>query len=107
MNDEPSAVTTALLGGPEDSDPTRPDRYDPYRLYSLADRLPPARAFSRIYRRCRELIDHIFVSRPLLLAGLAADSLVDDMVGIDEDLDNRRHAVVPDHAMVLARVIWP
>jgi hypothetical protein len=64
MNDEPSAVTTALLG-------------------------------------------QIFVSRPLLLAGLAADSLVDDIVGIDEDLDNRRDAVVPDHAMVLARVIWP
>jgi endonuclease/exonuclease/phosphatase family metal-dependent hydrolase len=107
MNDEPSAVTTTLLGGPADSDPHQPDRYDPYRLYSLADRLPPARAFSRIFRDRRELIDHVFVSRALLLAGLTADSFVDDIVGIDEDLDGRRDAVVPDHAMVFARINWP
>jgi endonuclease/exonuclease/phosphatase family metal-dependent hydrolase len=107
MNDEPSAVTTTLLGGPADSDPSRPDRYDPYRLYSLADRLPPARAFSRIFRQRRELIDHVFVSRPLLLAGLTADSFVDDIVTIDEDLDSRRDAVVPDHAMVFTRIGWP
>jgi endonuclease/exonuclease/phosphatase family metal-dependent hydrolase len=107
MNDEPSAVTTTLLGGPTDSDPNRPDRYDPYRLYSVADRLSPARAFSRIFRQRRELIDHVFVSRPPLLAGLTADSFVDDIVGIDEDLDSRRDAVVPDHAMVFARINWP
>jgi endonuclease/exonuclease/phosphatase family metal-dependent hydrolase len=107
MNDEPQAVTTTLLGGPSDSDPTRPDRYDPYRLYSVADRLPPARAYSRIYRQRRELIDHVFVSRTLLLAGLTADSLVDDIVGIDEDVESRRDAVVPDHAMVFARINWP
>lgn len=107
MNDEPRAVTTALLAGPADSDPNRPDQYDPYRLYSLADRLPPARAFSRIFRGRRELIDHVFVSRPLLLAGLTADAFIDDIVGIDEDLDGRRDAVVPDHAMVFAQIDWP
>ena len=107
MKDEPNAVTTALLAGPEDSDPNRPDRYDPYSLDSLADRLPPARAFSRIYHRRRERVDHVFVSRPLLLAGLTADSFVDDIVGIDEDLDSRRDAVVPDHAMVFTRINWP
>jgi endonuclease/exonuclease/phosphatase family metal-dependent hydrolase len=107
MNDEPRAVTTTLLGGPADSDPTRPDQYDPYRLYALADRLPPARAFSRIFRDRRELIDHVFVSRTLLLAGLTVDSFVDDIVGIDEDLDSRGNAVVPDHAMVFARISWP
>jgi len=107
MNDEPRAVTTALLGGPDDSDPNRPDRYDPYRLYTLADRLPPARAFSRIFRERRELIDHMFVSRPLLLAGLTADAFIDDIVGIDEDVDSRRDVVVPDHAIVFARVNWP
>ena len=107
MNDEPSAVTTTLLSGPADSDPHQPDRYDPYRLYSLADRLPPARAFSRIFRDRRELIDHVFALRALLLAGLTAESFVDDIVGIDEDLDGRRDAVVPDHAMVFARINWP
>ena len=107
MNDEPQAVTTVLLSGPADSDPNRPDRYDPYRLYNLADRLPPARAFSRIYRERRELIDHVLVSRQLLLAGVTADAFVDDIVGIDEDLDSRRDAVVPDHAMVFARFSWP
>ena len=107
MNDEPLAVTTTLLAGPADADPNQPDRFDPYRLYSLADRLPPARAFSRIFRNRRELIDHVFVSRALLLAGLTADSFVDDILGIDEDLDGRRDAVVPDHAMVFARINWP
>jgi endonuclease/exonuclease/phosphatase family metal-dependent hydrolase len=107
MNDEPRAVTTSLLAGPEDSDPLRPDKYDPYRLYSLADRLPPARAFSRIFRQRRELIDHVFVSRELLLAGVTADSFVDDIVGIDEDRESRRDSAVPDHAMVLARISWP
>lgn len=107
MNDEPQAVTTVLLTGPADSDPNRPDRYDPYRLYNLADRLPPARAFSRIYRERRELIDHVMVSRELLLAGVTADAFVDDIVGIDEDLDSRRDAVVPDHAIVFARISWP
>jgi endonuclease/exonuclease/phosphatase family metal-dependent hydrolase len=107
MNDEAQAVTTVLMSGPADGDPNRPDRYDPYRLYNLADRLPPARAFSRIYRERRELIDHVLVSRQLLLAGVTVDAFVDDIVGIDEDLDGRRDAVVPDHAMVFARISWP
>ncbi|MGH8774504.1 MAG: endonuclease/exonuclease/phosphatase family protein [Jiangellaceae bacterium] len=107
MNDEPGAVTTSLLSGPEDGNPNRPDLGDPYRLYNLADRLPADRSFSRIYRNRRELIDHILISRPLLLAGAAADSLVDDLIGIDENVDSRRDAVVPDHAMLYARVNWP
>ncbi|HEY9375691.1 MAG TPA: endonuclease/exonuclease/phosphatase family protein [Jiangellaceae bacterium] len=107
LNDEPHAVTTTLLAGPADADPNQPDRFDPYRLYNLADRLPPARAFSRIYRQRRELIDHVLISRKLLLAGVTADAFVDDIVGIDEDIDSRRDAVVPDHAMVFARISWP
>jgi endonuclease/exonuclease/phosphatase family metal-dependent hydrolase len=43
----------------------------------------------------------------MLLAGMAADAFVDDIVGIDDDLDSRRDAVVPDHAMVFARISWP
>lgn len=107
LNDGPGAVTTALLAGPEDADPNRPDLGDPYRLYNLADRLPPERSFSRIYRNRRDLIDHILVSRPLLLAGVTADALVDDLIGIDENVVSRRDSVVPDHAMVFARLNWP
>jgi endonuclease/exonuclease/phosphatase family metal-dependent hydrolase len=107
FNDEPRAVTTALLAGPEDTNLHRPDLGDPYRLYNLADRLPPERAFSRIYQDRRELIDHVFVSRPLLLAGVTADALVDDLIGITEDVESRRDAVVPDHALVYARINWP
>jgi endonuclease/exonuclease/phosphatase family metal-dependent hydrolase len=107
FNDEPQAVTTALLAGPEDTNLNRPDLGDPYRLYNLADRLPTARAFSRIYQDRRELIDHVFVSRPLLLAGVTADALVDDLIGITEDVASRRDAVVPDHALVYARINWP
>jgi hypothetical protein len=83
---------------PEDGNPNRPDLGDPYRLYNVADRIPTERAFSRIYRNRRELIDHIMISRPLLLAGVTADAFVDDLVGITEDVDSRRDAVRPDHA---------
>jgi endonuclease/exonuclease/phosphatase family metal-dependent hydrolase len=107
FNDEPRAVTTALLAGPDDTNLNRPDLGDPYRLYNLADLLPPERAFSRIYQDRRELIDHVFVSRPLLLAGVTADALVDDLIGITEDVESRRDAVIPDHALVYARINWP
>ena len=107
LNDEPTAVTTSLLSGPEDGSPNRPDLGDPYRLYNLADRIPTERAFSRIFRNRRELIDHIMISRPLLLAGVTADSFVDDLIGITEDIDSRRDAVRPDHAPLWARINWP
>jgi endonuclease/exonuclease/phosphatase family metal-dependent hydrolase len=107
LNDEPTAVTTTLLSGPEDGNPNRPDLGDPYRLYNVADRIPAERAFSRIYRDRRELIDHIMISRPLLLAGVTADAFVDDLVGITEDVDSRRDAVRPDHAPLWARINWP
>ncbi|HEX6577991.1 MAG TPA: endonuclease/exonuclease/phosphatase family protein [Jiangellaceae bacterium] len=107
LNDEPTAVTTALLCGPEDGNPNRPDLGDPYRLYNLADRIAAERAFSRIYRDRRELIDHIMISRPLLLAGVTADAFVDDLVGITEDVDSRRDAIRPDHAPLWGRINWP
>jgi endonuclease/exonuclease/phosphatase family metal-dependent hydrolase len=106
MNDEALAVTTAMLAGPEDGDPRRPDKGDPVRLYNLADRIPADRRFSRIYRGRRELIDHVLVSRPLLLAGVHADALVDDIPGITESIQERADAVVPDHACVVAQLSW-
>ena len=107
MNDEPQAVTTMLLAARPTPTPIGRTGTTRTACYNVADQLPPARAFSRIYRERRELIDHVFVSRELLLAGVAADAFVDDIVGIDDDLDSRRDAVVPDHAMVFAQISWP
>ena len=106
MNDAPEAVTTSILTGPQDGDPERPDKGDPVRLYNLADRIPAKRRYSRVYRGRGELIDHILVSRPLLLAGVRADALVDDLVGITESLAVREKIVIPDHACVVAQMEW-
>ncbi|MEW2330615.1 endonuclease/exonuclease/phosphatase family protein [Micromonospora chersina] len=62
LNDGPDAVTTVLLEGPADGDVHRPDKGDAVRLYNLGRRLPPARAYSRIYQGRGELIDHILAT---------------------------------------------
>lgn len=103
LNDGPDAVTTALLAGPDDADPRRPDKGDPVRLYNLASLLPPGRAYSRIYQGRGELIDHILVSRDLRLRVATVDSLVDDIGSITASLADRRDAAIPDHAPVVAR----
>lgn len=103
LNDGPDAVTTTLLGGPPDADPRRPDKGDRVRLYNLASLLPAGRAYSRIYQGRGELIDHILVSRDLRLRVTTVDSLVDDIGSITASLADRREAVVPDHAPVVAR----
>ena len=103
LNDEPAAATTALLGGPEDGDLQRPDLGDPVRLYNLASNLPPARAYTRLYRGRRELIDHVMVSRALRLTLRSVDSLVEGLESITESVSARDSAVAPDHAPLLAR----
>jgi predicted extracellular nuclease len=102
FNDSPEAVTTTILYGPEDGDPKRPDKGDPVRLYNLADQLPPGRRYSRIYRNRKELLDHVLVSRPILLAGTRIDSLVDGIEPITQSVRARADAVVPDHACQVA-----
>lgn len=103
FNDGPDAVTTVLLGGPDDANVNRPDKGDPVRLYNLASLLPPGRAYSRIYEGHGELIDHIFVSRDLRLRLQSVDSLVDDIGSITASVETRRPTTVPDHAPVVAR----
>jgi endonuclease/exonuclease/phosphatase family metal-dependent hydrolase len=103
LNDGPDAVTTTLLGGPDDANVGRPDKGDPVRLYNLADLLPAGRAYSRIYQGHGELIDHILVSRDLRLRVAGVDSLVDDIGSITASVEARRPANVPDHAPVVAR----
>ncbi len=103
LNDGPDAVTTALLGGPDDGSVTRPDKGDPVRLYNLASLLPAGRAYSRIFEGRGELIDHVLVSRDLRLRLASVDSLVDDIGSITASTETRRPATVPDHAPVIAR----
>jgi endonuclease/exonuclease/phosphatase family metal-dependent hydrolase len=107
LNDEPAALTTQLLGGPEDGDPKRPDKGDDVRLYNLADRLPQGRAYTRVYKKHRELIDHILVSRELLFQVGQVDSLVEGISSITESVSARRDAAVPDHAPLYARFTLP
>ncbi len=107
FNDGPDAVTSVMLTGPADGDPNRPDLGDPVRLYNLADRLPRERAFSRIFRGRGELIDHLMVSRDLLLGVRSMDALVEGIDSITESVERRADAVVPDHAPVVARFALP
>jgi endonuclease/exonuclease/phosphatase family metal-dependent hydrolase len=104
LNDVSDAVTTVLLEGPADGDVDRPDKGDAVRLYNLCRRLPPSRAYSRIYQGRGELIDHILATRDLQLQLTAIDALVDDITSIGASTRSRAGAVVPDHAPVVARV---
>ncbi|MGR6320775.1 endonuclease/exonuclease/phosphatase family protein [Micromonospora soli] len=107
LNDGPDAVTTVLLEGPADGDVHRPDTGDAVRLYNLGRRLPPARAYSRIYQGRGELIDHILATRDLQLRLVSIDSLVDDITSIGASTRSREGAIVPDHAPVIARFTTP
>ncbi|MFG1747623.1 MULTISPECIES: hypothetical protein [Micromonospora] len=93
----------AWLTGRPDGDVNRPDKGDAVRLYNLGRRLPPARAYSRIYQGNGELIDHILATRDLQLRLITIDSLVDDITSIGASTRSREKAVVPDHAPVVAR----
>ncbi|MEV4691253.1 endonuclease/exonuclease/phosphatase family protein [Micromonospora chalcea] len=103
LNDGLDAITTVLLEGPADGNVNRPDKGDAVRLYNLGRRLPPARAYSRIYQGNGELIDHILATRDLQLRLITVDSLVDDIASIGASTRSREKAVVPDHAPVVAR----
>ncbi|MEV4691327.1 endonuclease/exonuclease/phosphatase family protein [Micromonospora echinospora] len=103
LNDGPDAITTVLLEGPADGDVNRPDKGDAVRLYNLGRRLPPTRAYSRIYEGNGELIDHILATRDLQLQLITIDSLVDDITSIGASTRSREKTVVPDHAPVVAR----
>jgi endonuclease/exonuclease/phosphatase family metal-dependent hydrolase len=103
LNDEPEAVTTQILLGPLDGDPHRPDKGDDVRLYNLADHIPEAHRFSRIYRGTHELIDHILVSHELLFKAVQVDTFTRNTESITEHPASRKEADFPDHAPVFAR----
>jgi endonuclease/exonuclease/phosphatase family metal-dependent hydrolase len=107
LNDGPEAVTTQILLGPEEHSLAHPDKGDDVRLYNLVPYLPAERRFSRIYRKQRELIDHILVSHELIFHRQQIDSVTELIDSIDHQLGPRRRAVFPDHAPVFARFALP
>ncbi len=107
LNDGPEAPTTQILLGPEDRSLTQRDKFDDVRLYNLADYIQPARRYSRLYHKSRELIDHIMVSHELIFRRRQVDSYVEPIESIDQNVETRREAVFPDHAPIFARFEVP
>lgn len=132
LNDEPRAATSQLFTGPEDSDATRADRGDRWRLYNLTDAvprqgdasadkwfLPKAERYTRVYQGQRELIDQILVTRSLLgEAGeirqdqwrvkkvrAMVDSIAREYLAEPSPL-TRVGRDRPDHAPVFAKFAW-
>jgi endonuclease/exonuclease/phosphatase family metal-dependent hydrolase len=122
LNDEPLAATSQLLLGPADGDVKTDDKHDPDRLYNLVDSIPlrgnntheflaPEERFTRIHEGRGELIDHIMVSRNLLLTDdkeftvQEVRSFVEVIAGqnVTSNPNDRVTSVPPDHAPVLAR----
>lgn len=121
LNDTPQAATTQLLlGGAPDRDVQKADSGDRVRLYNLMDALPlrgsatreflaPGERFTRIHEQQGELIDHILVSKGLLLQEneftvKEVRSFVELIQGqsVTGNPNERAGALAPDHAPVLA-----
>jgi endonuclease/exonuclease/phosphatase family metal-dependent hydrolase len=121
FNDEPLAATSQIFCGAADSDVKSTDRGDPVRLHNLVDSVPlrginkkdfltETERFSRIHEGRGELIDHILVSKGLLLrdadfAVKEVRSFVSLIVGqsVTNNPNERATSIAPDHAPVLAR----
>jgi endonuclease/exonuclease/phosphatase family metal-dependent hydrolase len=121
FNDEPLAATSQIFCGPADSDVKSTDKGDPVRLFNLVDSIPlrgtnkkdflaESERFSRINEGRGELIDHILVSKGLLLRG--ADFIVKEVrsfvnliagQSVTNNPNERATSIAPDHAPVLAR----
>ncbi|WP_426247402.1 endonuclease/exonuclease/phosphatase family protein [Nocardioides sp. LHG3406-4] len=72
LNDEPQAATTQILLGPPGSEIgtggfDTPDSGDRARLWNLAPLIPEEERWTRVYRGRRELIDHLLVSRAVVV----------------------------------------
>jgi endonuclease/exonuclease/phosphatase family metal-dependent hydrolase len=107
MNDEPDAITTQIMQGPEDRSLQQRDKFDDIRLYNLAPYIAPERRYSRMYHKERELIDHIMVSHELIFYRRQVDAFIEPISNVDNDPDARREEVYPDHAPIFARFELP
>ncbi len=107
LNDSPQSETVKTLVGPEDRSLAKRDKFDDIRLYNLGEYIEPARRYSRLYHKERELIDHILVSYELVFRRRQVDSYVEPIESIDQDTNLRQEAVYPDHAPIFARFEIP
>jgi Endonuclease/Exonuclease/phosphatase family len=121
FNDEPRAATSQILLRPPDRDATRADQHDPVRLYNVVDAIPlragttqaflaATERFTRLHEGGRELLDHVLISKGLLLRGnefvvKEVRSFVDVIAGqtVTADPNERDTSVPPDHAPVWVR----
>ncbi len=104
LNDGPDAATTQILYGPPDRNLARPDKGDPWRLVNLSRFLPAEQTFSRIYQGRGELIDHILVSTDLARRQVEVTIDATHVVSIGDQPSQRKKAVWPDHAPVVASI---
>ncbi len=80
------------------------DRRDAQRLWNPRRADPTsARAFTGIFNRRRELIDHILVSHALVTRVRSVDTSSTDLPSIGEVPERPAHRAPSDHAAVLAR----
>jgi hypothetical protein len=105
LNDGPEAATTQILYGPPDQNLDRPDKGDPWRLVNLARFLPsPDSAFSRVYKRRGELIDHILASTAIARGNVHISIDTTHVTSIGDQPLQRKRAIWPDHAPVIASI---
>ena len=104
LNDVPEAATTQILYGPSDLDLQRKDKGDPWRLVNLARFLPEGDQFSRTYHHEKELIDHILATTALARRNVSIVSDIEHVTSIGDQPRERKNAVWPDHAPVVATI---
>ncbi|NUM47063.1 MAG: endonuclease/exonuclease/phosphatase family protein [Anaerolineales bacterium] len=125
MNDEPLAATSQIFLGPADADVKTKDKFDGDHLYNLVDAIPLKGTatedfligqdkFTRFHEGRGELIDHILVSKKLLLTGndfnVKQVKIFTDVIKNQNTTSNpatRAGSIPPDHAPVLARFELP
>jgi endonuclease/exonuclease/phosphatase family metal-dependent hydrolase len=114
LNDEPTAATTQILGGPSGSEVDlspgsgfrHPDAGDGFRMFNLAPLLPEDQRHTRVYRGRPELIDHIFGSHRLVnpdnVPTVGTVCSPDPLPSMDDEPNRRRNAPGSDHAALYA-----
>jgi endonuclease/exonuclease/phosphatase family metal-dependent hydrolase len=105
LNDGPEAATTQILYGPPDRDLQRKDKGDAWRLVNLARFLPADNRFSRTYLGEPELLDHILTTTELARRQVSILTDTTHVTAIGDQPSDRKTAVWPDHAPVMASLV--
>jgi endonuclease/exonuclease/phosphatase family metal-dependent hydrolase len=114
LNDEPTAATTQIIGGPPGSEVDlapgsgfrRPDEGDGFRMFNLAPLLPEDERHTRVYRGRPELIDHVFGTHRLVnpdnLPTVGTVCNPDPLPSVGDEPQRRRNEPGSDHAALYA-----